>query len=113
RDFTFAVYKGDVYPGAKTEKLTELVRASSPGFILRNPFLQRNFTPGGSSYMAIQLKNTIDDTLILLPRKMEWDLDEGGLPTLGNENTMQPRSCTNWMEFFEDKKFAKKEERQS
>lgn len=103
KDFTFAVYKGEVYPGAMTEKLSDLVRASSPGFLLRNPFMQRKFTPGGSSYMAVQLKNTINDTLILLPRKMEWDLNEVGQPTLGNENTMQPRSCTEWIESFEDK----------
>lgn len=103
KDFTFAIYKGEVYPGAMTEKLAELVRVSSPGFLLRNPFLQRKFTPGGSSYMSVQLKNTINDTLTLLPRKMEWDLNEVGLPTLGNKNTMQPRSCTDWIELFEDK----------
>jgi hypothetical protein len=86
-----------------TEKLAELVKASSPGFLLRNPFLQRKFTPGGSSYMAVQIKSTVNDTITLLPRKMEWNLNNFGMPTLGNKNNLQPRSCTGWIEYSEHK----------
>jgi hypothetical protein len=101
--FAFAVYEGEVYPGAITDAVAELIRASSPGFSLREPFKQQKITPGGRTYLAIQMKNTVRDTLTLIPRKMEWNLDQIGQPTLGSDSLVQPRSCTPWIEFVEDK----------
>ncbi len=101
--FAFAVYQGEVFPGAITDEVAELIRASSAGFSLREPFKQRNITPGGRTYLAIQMKNTVRDTLTLIPRKMEWNLNEVGQPTLGSGSSVQPRSCTPWIEFVEDK----------
>ena len=46
KSFPFAIYEGDVYPGAITDKLSELIRASSPGFILKDPFIQKRISPG-------------------------------------------------------------------
>jgi hypothetical protein len=101
--FPFAVYQGEVYPGAVTNELAELIRAASPGFSLRQPFIQRKLTPGGATYLSVQMMNTIADTLTLIPRTMEWNLDERGQPTLGNDDSIQPRSCTPWIKFVEDK----------
>lgn len=103
KNFTFAVYNGKVYPGAMTEKLAELVSASSPGFLLRDPFMQREFTQGGYSYIGIHLKNIINDTLILLPRKMEWNLNNQGIPELSENNSAQSRSCTKWIKLLNEK----------
>lgn len=101
--FAFAVYEGEVYPGAITDGVAELIRASSPGFSLREPFTQKNITPGGRTYLAIQMKNTVMDTLTLIPRKTEWNLNEMGQPTLSNDSLVQSRSCTPWIEFVENK----------
>lgn len=100
--FPFAVYEGEVYPGAVTDQLAELIRSTSPGFALKEPFLQKKITPGGSTYLAVQLINTRDDTLTLYPRKMEWNLNPVGVPTLGNDPSIQPRSCTPWTEFVDE-----------
>ena len=101
--FAFAVYEGEVYPGAITDEIAELIKASSPGFSLREPFKQQKITPGGTTYLAIQMRNTVRDTLTLIPRKVEWNLSPLGQPTLGNDNSIQPRSCTPWVEFAESK----------
>jgi len=98
----FAVYEGEVYPGAITDEIAELIKASSPGFSLREPFKQQKISPGGTTYLAVQMSNTIRDTLTLIPRKVEWNLNRLGQPTLGNEAEIQPRSCTPWIEFVED-----------
>jgi len=101
--FAFAVYEGEVYPGAITDEIAELIRASTPGFSLREPFKQQKITPGGTTYLAVQMRNTIRDTLTLIPRKVEWNLNPFGQTTLGNEDEIQPRSCTPWIEFAEQK----------
>lgn len=101
--FAFAVYEGEVYPGAITDEIAELIKASSPGFSLRDPFKQQKISPGGTTYLAVQMRNTIRDTLTLIPRKVEWNLNPLGEPTLGNEDAIQPRSCTPWIEFAEEK----------
>lgn len=102
RSFPFAVYKGETYPGATTEELSGLIRASSPGFLLKDPLIQRTITPGGSSYLVTQMTNTVGETLMVIPRKMEWNVNETGQPVLGNDTKLQPRSCTSWIEFEED-----------
>ena len=101
--YPFAIYEGEVYPGAVTDQLAELIRASSAGFVLEEPFLQKTVTPSGSTYLAVQLRNTRSDTLTLFPRKMEWKLDPVGIPVLGVEPGFQPRSCASWMEFPDEK----------
>jgi len=101
--FAFAVYEGEVYPGAITDEIAELIKASSPGFSLREPFKQQKISPGGTSYLAVQMRNTVRDTITLIPRKVEWNLNPLGQPTLGNEDAIQPRSCTRWIEFAEEK----------
>ncbi len=101
--FPFAVYEGQVYPGAATEQLSELIRSSSPGFVLKEPFMKKTVAPGGSTYLAVQIMNTRDDTLTLYPRKMEWNLNDVGMPTLGGDRSLQPRSCTSWVEPAENK----------
>lgn len=100
--FPFAIYEGEVYPGALTEQLQELIRASSPGFILKDPFTSRKVTPGGSTYLAVDLRNTINDTVRLVPRLIDWCLDENGKPILGEGKGIQPRSCGSWLEFDEE-----------
>lgn len=65
--------------------------------------MQKKITSGGSTYLPIQMVNTINDTLILYPRKLEWTLTPIGQPMLGKDNSIQPRSCTEWIEFVEDK----------
>lgn len=99
----FAVYEGDVYAGASCERIAELLKASSPGFTLKEPFQQQKITPGGSSYMAVHLISTASDTLRLIPRTLEWNLNDMGQPTLGDELSLQPRSCSGWIEFPEDR----------
>lgn len=101
--FAFAVYEGEVYPGAITDEIAELIKASSPGFSLREPFKQQKISPGGTSYLAVQMRNTVRDTLTLVPRKVDWNLNPLGQPTLGTQAEIQPRSCTPWIEFVEDK----------
>ena len=99
----FAVYEGAVYAGASSEGIAELLRASSPGFTLRESFQQQKITPGGSSYMAVQLISTASDTLRLIPRTLEWNVNDMGQPVLGDEVSIQPRSCSDWIEFPEDR----------
>jgi len=101
--FAFAVYEGEVYPGAITDEIAELIKASSPGFSLREPFKQQKISPGGTTYLAVQMRNTVRDTLTLIPRKVDWNLNPLGQPTLGTQAEIQPRSCTPWIEFVEDK----------
>jgi len=100
--FAFAVYEGEVYPGAISDEIAELIKASSPGFSLREPFKQQKISPGGTSYLAVQMRNTVRDTLTLIPRKVDWNLNPFGQTTLGNEDEIQPRSCTPWIEFLQD-----------
>jgi hypothetical protein len=100
--FPFAIYKGEVYPGAATEDLMKLLRATSPGFSLKRFFIQRTISPGGSSFITIPLVSTSDDTVILTPRKMDWSMGTSGQLTLGNSPDFQPRSCSPWIEFLED-----------
>jgi hypothetical protein len=100
--YPFAIYEGKVYPGAVTDQLSELIRASSPGFVLREPFAQKTVTPGGFTYLIVQMVNTRKDTLNLFPRKMEWKLDAIGQASLGSEPELQPRSCTSWIAFPEE-----------
>ncbi len=97
----FAVYEGEVYPGAITDELAELIRSASPGFSLKETFIQKKITPGGSTYVPVQMVNTVDDTLVLYPRKLEWTLTPIGQPMLGKDDSIQPRSCTPWIEFVE------------
>jgi hypothetical protein len=96
--FAFAVYEGEVYPGALNDEIAELIRLSSPGFALREPFTEKKITPGGTTYLPVMLINTINDTLKLIPKKMEWNLTPAGQPVLGDDNSVQKRSCTSWIE---------------
>ncbi|MBD3233001.1 MAG: hypothetical protein GF315_04690 [candidate division Zixibacteria bacterium] len=100
--FAFAVYEGEVYPGAINDEIAKLIRASSPGFALREPFKEKKVTPGGTTYLPIMLMNTIDDTITLVPRKLEWNLNQVGQPKLGVDESLQTRSCTPWLEFMNE-----------
>jgi hypothetical protein len=102
QSFPFAIYKGEVFPGAVTEELARLIRSSAPGFTLKKPFIEKKITPGGSTYLPIQLVNTGNDTLRLFPQKMDWDLDRRGQPTLYAGASDSKRSCRSWIEFVED-----------
>ncbi|MFZ5519088.1 MAG: hypothetical protein ACOY90_20820 [Candidatus Zhuqueibacterota bacterium] len=97
KNFPFAVYQGKAYPGALSDDLEKLIRASSPGFLIRHPFLQKSITPGGKTYIAIQIQNTSKDTLYLHPRKMEWNLDSYSQPILSSDKKIQKRSCVDWI----------------
>jgi hypothetical protein len=99
----FAVYNGEVHPGAISDELAELIRASSPGFTLREHFVQKQITPGGSTYMAVQMISTVGDTLVLYPRKLEWSLNPMGQPVLSKIRSNQPRTCSEWIEFTDEK----------
>lgn len=103
KDFPFAVYQGKAYPGALSDDLEELIRASSPGFLIRHPFLQKSITPGGKTYIAIQIRNTSKDTLHLYPKKMEWNLDSHSQPVLSSDKKIQKRSCIDWITLSDQK----------
>ncbi len=102
QSFPFAVYNGQVRPGAVTDQLKDLLHTASPGFALREPFLTRTVTPGGSSYQAISVTNTVNDTITLIPRLSEWALDPVGTPQLSTNDSLQPRSGTAWVHFMQD-----------
>ena len=97
--YPFAVYKSEVQVNAQSEKLSELIKATAPGFSLHEPFIAKKVTPGGSTYLSIQLISSRPDTFLLYPRKVEWDIDETGSLVLGNALTMNSRSCSSWIEF--------------
>lgn len=98
----FTIYHGDFYPGSPSDKIAELVRASSPGYTLGDAFKEINVTPGGRSYGGCQVLNFIDDTLTLIARKVEWSVDDEGFLQLSNDPNSQPRSCSEWLHFSGD-----------
>ncbi len=101
--FPFAIYKGNVYPGAITDKLANLIKISSPGFILKQPFIRKKITPGGKTYIPIQLINIINDTLRLIPLKYEWNMDNNGKSILDMNPSIQPRSSSKWINILDNK----------
>ncbi len=103
KSFPFAIYEGDVYPGALTDELKDLLRMATPTFRLKRPFFTRDVSAGGSSFMAIQMQNISEDTTLIVPRLADWTLTEtGGGLLVTDPNEVSPRSCKSWLEFTED-----------
>ena len=100
--FAFSIYKGETYPGASNEKITGLLKASSPGFSLKEPFKQRNITPGGSSFLPVLMINTMKENLTLVPRQVNCNSNEFGQVQSGEADSIQTRSAVSWTEFPED-----------
>ncbi len=103
KSFPFAIVEGDVYPGALSDDLKELLRTATPAFRLKQPFLTREVTPGGSSFMAVQLQSVVEDTALLIPHVTNWKLSEAGGAILTDEDDPDLRSCKSWFEFTEDR----------
>jgi len=102
KSFPFAIYEGDVYPGALSDELKELLRVASPSFRLKKPFLTRNVSAGGSSFMAIQMQSVVEDTITLVPRLADWTLGESGGAVLTDQDSVNTRSCRSWLDFTEN-----------
>jgi len=102
RDLSFAAYNGEIFPGAKTEELDRLLKAASPGFNIRNPFIQKTVTPGGKSFLGVVIQNITDDTLNIAPQVKTWNMDSLSFPVFGNSKVFQPRTCENWISFDEN-----------
>ncbi len=100
--YPFAIYEGEVYPGALTEELSGLIRAASPGFRFGKPLIQQRISPGGASYVVVKLSSSIDDSLVLTADLIDWKLDEGGAPVLTREAGTWPRSCAEWIEMVDE-----------
>jgi len=102
KSFPFAIYEGEVYPGALTDELKDLLRTATPTYRLKRPFFTRDVSAGGSSFMAIQLQNIVEDTILIVPRLADWTLTESGGGVLTPPDYVNPRSCKSWLEFTED-----------
>jgi hypothetical protein len=99
--FPFAVVDGRVYAGARNDRLDEILKLASPGFVLRDPMLQRPVTPGGASFLTVTLTSTSRDTITLLPRVVDWSIDPDGQLDL-SKPTLDDRSCRPWIETLDD-----------
>ncbi|MCX6641522.1 MAG: hypothetical protein NTW14_13740 [bacterium] len=100
--YPFAIYEGKLRPGEITSDLSSLLLASSPGFVIDEPFIQKKITPGGVSNLSIRISNNRKDTLTLYPQLREWNFDDQAQPEISAEKSLQPRSCSGWLEIPQD-----------
>ncbi|HEX05071.1 MAG TPA: hypothetical protein ENH10_07955 [Bacteroidetes bacterium] len=98
----FSIRDGEVFFNETIDETEELLRAAMPRFRLRQPVLERKLTPGGDSYLAINMQNTSNDTIVLRPQKMEWFIDGNGLSNFDHEFAPHGRSATAWIELIEE-----------
>ncbi len=97
----FSIREGKVRFNETAEGTEALLKAAMPRFRLREKILQRNLSPGGDSYLAINLQNVSNDTIKLHPELLEWFIDPSGYSKFSNVLPPHNRSCTDWIEILD------------
>ena len=97
-NFPYSILNGEAHPGAASEAVRALLKASSPSFSLSNRMLDYKITPGGKRTQGISLKNYGRDTLAVRARVVTWSLDDSGRVVLRPDPDILVRPCVSWLQ---------------
>ncbi|MCB2213421.1 hypothetical protein KQI52_15000 [bacterium] len=97
----FSIRENEVFFNETAEGTEALLKAAMPRFRLREKILQRNLSPGGDSYLAINLQNVSTDTINLHPELLEWFIDPAGYSKFSDVEPPHNRSCIDWIEMID------------
>lgn len=96
--FPFTVVSGVARAGSESEEIQSLLRASLPEFSLQKQYLEFDIQPGGHRTKGVTVTSHAQDTLKLVARLLDWNVDnEGAIKLLSDGNSNQLRSCTSWL----------------
>ncbi len=95
--FPYSIVNGDAIPGAATDEIRALIKASTPTFSLSKRMLDFKISPKGKRTQGIRIQNYGPDMLTIEPRIVDWSLDEEGKVTLDPDPRNLGRSCSSWL----------------
>ncbi len=95
--FPYSIVEGEAIPGAASDEIRALLKATAPAFSLSKRMLDYRITPGGKRTQGITLKNYSADSLTVFARVVDWTLDKDGKVALRPDPVMVVRPCTSWL----------------
>jgi hypothetical protein len=100
--FPYSVINGEAIPGAASEMIRELVRASAPAFTLAQHQVHYEVTPGAKRTKGVRLTSYSRDTLRLTSSITNWTLNDSGKIELNPTFSYNARPCTGWVTVVPD-----------
>jgi len=94
----FSILNGKTTYGEQSENQTALVRAAAPGFFLSNHYIENTISPESKRFISIMLRNLTEDTLSVVPKLIDWSVDNKSQLLLGTESASKHQSFRSWIQ---------------